>query len=743
MKGIKHLAKKICAVTVAAGLAMGSCLPAAAADNAYITGTFTFGAHDSTQDRTDSYIYTDQFFANSAYETDLHLAIISMQMASASISSLDVDYPQKSKNIQNFLTQIGFQNIEVNQYYQEKMQKNSMGAAVGYKDLGDTVLLAIVPRSAGYEQEWGGNFTVGDSGLHAGFQAGRDIVLNFAKEYVSNHSDVFAGKTVKVWTAGYSRGAAVANLIGGALVDDSNGYIGLDVQPENIYDYTFGTPLTASTDMNPRAEQYNNIHNYYADYDPVAMAPLAAWGFDRYGKDEALDVHNADTKTKMLENLSQLNDTVYQAYTTTDDPDNYQAMTLGENFSVVPDTSRSITQREFLLDRIGYLTKTTIPDRSTYANDYEQAISAATALMIGEDDNTVAAFKNGAASSTSIKPLGVMLFLYNWVDQYVQTKGPDTPIEDNWKEVIPTPEGEGEGSATGNETVDNFLGSDTYQEIYGQVTSDEVLSQYQATTYGDLLKAYRMIAGAYMEQVLRSGLQAIGLTGDALEQHALLQNNVPEALSVVAAQALFGTEDTIGLNAIVNKLNNAATFIGNSSYMRVHNNEVILSWLRAMDNDPIDPTQQPVTYQITGADKWTKGSQDGLGLQATAGTITGIKVDGQETAADQYVIGADGRSVVLNASMLETLALGNHNVTVLFTDGEGSHDFQIVEAVKQDPPKKEQPKQNVTKAKDTKKDTKKAPKTGDETNVTLWGMLAVVFAAGVVTTLEVRRRKRY
>lgn len=356
---MRKFSRRMGAVLLATALSAMQCVPAMAADSSYIQGTFKFGAHDNAQDLTDSYIYTDSYFGDSAYNTDHHLAIMSMIMASASISSSDVGYLQKSRNVQDLLAQIGFQDIEVNQYYKEQMQQNTMGVCVAYKELGDSVLLAIVPRSAGYEHEWGGNFNVGESGLHEGFQIGRDIALNFTKDYVSDHKDTFQGKTVKVWTMGYSRGAAVANLIGAALTDDPTGSIGVDVKSENIFDYTFGTPETAPSEMNPRAEKYNHIHNYLADYDPVAMAPLAAWGFERYGKDEALDVHNADTKAKMLSCLAKINPAVYSNYTSNEsieDPDYFTAMTLGENFTIIPDTTRTITQKEFLEDRLDYLT---------------------------------------------------------------------------------------------------------------------------------------------------------------------------------------------------------------------------------------------------------------------------------------------------------------------------------------------------------------------------------------------------
>lgn len=212
-------------------LMLGLCVPALAADRAtakkdgaFLRGTFTYGPHESDADLTDDFIYSDRYFSGSSYTANEHLATMSMQMAAASISSEDVGYLEKSQNVQALLSALGFENIEVNSFYQEKMQQNTMGTAAAYKELdGETVLLAIVPRSAGYEQEWGGNFNVGTGdggegadryttnpdgfqgtdGLHAGFQLARNIALEFTREYVKEHAAALAGKTVKVWTMGY------------------------------------------------------------------------------------------------------------------------------------------------------------------------------------------------------------------------------------------------------------------------------------------------------------------------------------------------------------------------------------------------------------------------------------------------------------------------------------------------------------------------------------------------------------
>lgn len=750
--------KKVCAVVMAAGFVLGACLPALSASaeqsrSKYIKGTFSFWAHDNNHDLTDSYVYTDSFFDGSSHTADQHLAITSMVLAEVSISSKDTDYPGKSRNVQDFLNQIGFLDIEINPYYMEKMQMNTLGVAVAYKPLGDTVLLAIVPRSAGYEAEWGGNFNVGSSGLHEGFRLGRDIALNFAKAYVSNHADAFAGKTVKVWTAGYSRGAGVANLIGAALVDDSVGFLGLEVQSENIFDYTFGTPLTAAADLSPRAEQYSCIHNYFSDYDPVPMMPFAQWGFERYGQDIELDVHNAETKEKMLTFLADTNPAVYQSYTTAQDPDNFQAKTLGvsadRKITIVPDKYRSVTQRDFLLTAFANLAATTVPSRDIYAAEYEQAVTEVTALLIGEDDDTVAAFVKGAGSSSSLKPLAVMLFLYNWAEQYIDGKGQDTLLFGNWRaELLPAPVAEGE--TTGNEVADEVLNSDTYREIYSEATSETLAADYgiALNTYGDLMRIYSRIAGKYMDAVLRAGLGAIGFSGERLEEHPLIQDDNAEKLAEVAAQLLFGTSDSLSLSGAISKVKNAVTIAGNN-FMRVHNNEVILSWLRAMDTDPLDEKGNVSAFELTGNATWAKTSAVGLEMKATGGTITGFRIDNQES--DQCRISEDGLSIVISAELLKALSTGRHTVTVVLADGEISREIEVAETA----PETETQTADTETFPDTATGTQTGgsgsmtesstdAKAGKSTNVSVGLVLMLAVLAAVIVAIAVslnRKRK--
>ena len=142
----------------------------------------------------------------------------------------------------------GFTDFAVNQDYTEKMTKTSMGVACAHKQITDNgkpyTLLVIAPRSAGYELEWGSNFMMGEEGDHEGFEISKNHILEFVKQYVSDYG--IAGD-IKVWTAGYSRGAAVTDLTAAALLRDPKGALGdsVTLTPENLYCYTFGTPANA------------------------------------------------------------------------------------------------------------------------------------------------------------------------------------------------------------------------------------------------------------------------------------------------------------------------------------------------------------------------------------------------------------------------------------------------------------------------------------------------------------------
>lgn len=577
-------------------------------------GTFIFAPHTYMDgDLIDNYYYTDEFFEGSAFDYNDHLATMSMLLAASSISSQEpgVDYPDKSKNLEDLLSQLDFFDFEVNNYYMQKPKEQTMGVGVAYKVIGEGedayTLLAIVPRSAGYEKEWAGNFTVGKDGVHEGFATGRDIILEFTREYVAQISEEIKGD-VKVWTVGYSRGAGVANLLA-AYLNDNSDTLGIEIKKENIFAYTFGTPSTvqyANDDEKATLESnYKNIHNVYSDYDIIRCVPFKNWNFTTYGSTKLLDVYDEERKAEMLEFLKKTNQYVYDLYVadnSTADPDNFMAVMaqLSEaGITFVPaDEEYDIpnNQRDFLDSRINFLVDNLLPDRTVYVDGgYQYALQKLAALYFGLEAAQMPVFT--AAISANLPLMAISYYCYFLADFYLDTEdGVEALIAlaqslDAIKAYIMSEEG---ASMLGNEVwyiyATEFFESDEFQaleSIFAMLEgNDDMLSENVNLICG-ILKNFAVDTTA---DVLGSGVMALELETDEKSDLfvTMTSDKVTEPLAKTFAYLLFGYDDDQPIDAFdpSNKsVSLAATFIYNAGrYMRVHNNEIIVSWLRTYDS---------------------------------------------------------------------------------------------------------------------------------------------------------------
>lgn len=125
-----------------------------------------------------------------------------------------------------------------------------------------------------------------------------------------------------------------------------------------------------------------------------------------------------------------------------------------------------------------------------------------------------------------------------------------------------------------------------------------------------------------------------------------------------------------------------------------------------------------VAYDIVKGDgsSWTKGT-DGSITFTVNGPISkcsGIKIDGKAVDAQHYDVKAGSTIITLKASYLETLAAGEHSITVVYTDGETSGTFDV-------------------QAKST------TPATGDNSHLMLWFSLMIVSCAAILILLNCKR----
>ena len=100
-----------------------------------------------------------------------------------------------------------------------------------------------------------------------------------AEDILKTHEEYFNGLSAPVFlVTGYSRGAAVANILAAKLTDRYGA--------ESVFGYTFATPRTVRGDY----PAYGNIFNIVNPADIITYLPLPQWGFERYGTDIVLPV---------------------------------------------------------------------------------------------------------------------------------------------------------------------------------------------------------------------------------------------------------------------------------------------------------------------------------------------------------------------------------------------------------------------------------------------------------------------
>ena len=612
--------KKITAIFLCVLMIAGmfaSTVNAASINDGVKKGEFIFAPHTYMDgDLTDIYYYTDEVFSGSAIDYNEHLATMSMILAVASISSqdADADYSVKSRNLSYLLREWDFTGFAVNDFYTEKPGEQTMGVGMAYKVIGEGenayTLLAIVPRSAGYEKEWAGNFTVGTEGVHEGFATGRDIILDFAKTYVEENADRFEGD-VKIWTVGYSRGAGVANLLA-AYLDDNGDALGIELKKENIFAYTFGTPSNVQyADEEEKAAletNYLNIHNRYSEYDIVTYAPFQNWNFTYYGTTRVFDVNNAEKKAEMLKFLEKTNPLIYEIYTaegSSADPDNFMALMLqldltnGLGINLVPaDPVYGIptNQKDFLDSRVSFLVNNLVYDRETYVEGgYQYALQRLTSLYFGLDAEQSALLFEGM--SHDVKTLAAVYYCYFVADHYLSKANTMTFTAYVLLDSLPMIEeylmaldlDEAANMSDWYVFAKEFIQTEEYEYLKTllplAVNGAELLDS-EISLIRDTIKNF---AVGMTAKVLGSGVSA--LTIDEAEKEELMatmtSDEVARPLTEFFVYLLLGSDDDElkPFDPTNKNIALAVTFLANAGrYMRVHNNEIILSWLRIEDS---------------------------------------------------------------------------------------------------------------------------------------------------------------
>lgn len=128
-----------------------------------------------------------------------------------------------------------------------------------------------------------------------------------------------------------------------------------------------------------------------------------------------------------------------------------------------------------------------------------------------------------------------------------------------------------------------------------------------------------------------------------------------------------------------------------------------------------------VAYDIVEGDgsSWTEDSDQSITFVVNGlfSKFVGIKIDGKDVDKANYEVKAGSTIITLKASYLDTLAVGEHTITVVYTDGSTDGTFNV----------------------HAKADS---PATGDNSHMFLWIALLFISGGAVITLTVVDRKRR-
>ena len=250
------------------------------------------GKNKNSGNAAHEFYYCDDYFygANTGYNNALAVLSLGMELTAFSDPRYDDQYTsasllsgERAGNIIEACRTLDFQGGALVDYdISLGSSEDKAAVTIGKKYIADEehndTLLTVIIRGGGYGAEWASNFKVGSSGDSEGFaSAAAKIVTELESQVkILQESKDYTGE-LKVWITGFSRGAAVADIVAHRL--NSGAVSGLS--GSNIYAYTFATPNNWYSSAVGSGD--GNVFNIVSPNDLVPRMPLVGWGFTKYG----------------------------------------------------------------------------------------------------------------------------------------------------------------------------------------------------------------------------------------------------------------------------------------------------------------------------------------------------------------------------------------------------------------------------------------------------------------------------
>lgn len=181
----------------------------------------------------------------------------------------------RKKEMEKYYNLISFKNFYYNDVYDTGCKEDTFGMFIATRDIEDFTVVSVSFRSFDYTLEWVSNVTLGKEGNHEGFEYSCNNALNFFNEHIASK---YAGKNLKLWVNGFSRGGALANMFTTKVLDGNE----FGFNEDNTYCYTFEAPAGFTAE---NAKDYKCIWNLVNNADVVVNVPPNQYGFKRSGTD--------------------------------------------------------------------------------------------------------------------------------------------------------------------------------------------------------------------------------------------------------------------------------------------------------------------------------------------------------------------------------------------------------------------------------------------------------------------------
>ena len=142
---------------------------------------------------------------------------------------------------------------------------------------------------------------------------------------------------------------------------------------------------------------------------------------------------------------------------------------------------------------------------------------------------------------------------------------------------------------------------------------------------------------------------------------------------------------------------------------------------------------------------WTQNSDGTLRFRANGefSKFTEVKVDGVLVSTDNYTAQSGSTIIVFKSSYLKGLSAGTHKITVVYTDGECSADFEVKQAAEGTTADATTAAASDTTATESQAATTatKTPQTGDDSHPLIWIFWLVAACGGMAGCTIYGKRK--